>query len=219
MQAGRRAALFVLSILAAWSIAYPVSTRAVADGPSPDPHAFLVPAGQLPWKTNQLLDARVESDDRATGDALVIYNTTVFGDPDWAALRRVTGWYENALLWKGRMNPALNILVSEYGSVSDAERAFQFENHSQSYRPARSHPQLGTESVEYGGSVLTSFMGGSVRVEDSIIYTRVQNLEVDVAVFDVHKPQYRWEPQYRRLALALAQREVAIAERLLPPTS
>ncbi|MBV9279485.1 MAG: hypothetical protein JOZ41_05345 [Chloroflexi bacterium] len=186
---------------------------ASADLPLPDPHIFRVPARSLPWYTDRLLSAQVESNSSADGDGLIIYNWTRSHDPTWNALRRMTGWYESALMWHGKMNPSVDILVSEYASEADAERGFAAENHNESYRQPRRHLQLGSQSVEYASSKTIWLLGSRSRVEDSIIYTRIDNLEVDVAVYDAHAPRYRWDEQYREVALVLAKRVVAIAVR------
>ncbi|MBV9280794.1 MAG: hypothetical protein JOZ41_11975, partial [Chloroflexi bacterium] len=56
------------------------------------------------------------------------------------------------------------------------------------------------------------------RAEYSVIYTRDQNIELDVAVSETHAPQYRWLHNYRFAALALATRLVSIADRALQAT-
>jgi len=209
--------LCVFSVLGAMISAGHVSgVTAQSVQPSiPDPRLFRIAPKNFPWQTRELLRARVESNNHADGDAIVIYDWTQ-GTPSWALLQRSTGWYESAIMHRGSMQPSVAILVSEYASSEDAARAFKYENRFESYRPPRSHPKLGSESVEYANSTLSSFLGGTSRVEDSIIYTRYQNVELDVAVFDAHAPKYHWEVQYRKAALTLARRLVSKAVHVLP---
>ena len=58
----------------------------------PNPVKFRLPASQMPWQADFLLDARVENNNQATKDADIIYNPTFGTGESWDALHRVTGW-------------------------------------------------------------------------------------------------------------------------------
>lgn len=200
-----------------------VTTRpARADSVLLDPHVFRIPASQFPWHTKKLLDARVEANDRAQGDGIVIYDAIWAGLPTWSELNRQTGWYEDALMRQGRKNPAVVLLVSQYASVDDAQHALDAEKQFQSYRPLTASPGLGDESYEYASSTAVIYGGKPSIVDDIVICTRIQNVELDVAVFDVHGAKYRWYNAYARVALQLADQLTAVGSRALtvqPPVA
>lgn len=175
-----------------------------ADSVPLDPHLFRISASDFPWHTKKLLDARIEGSNRAVGDAVVIYDAVSSSLPSWTDLNRQTGWYEDALMHKKRMNPAAVLFVSQYGSVRDAQRALQAEQQFQSYRPLTATLDLGDESYEYASSTAIIYGSKPVIVDDIVICTRIQNVEFDVAVFDVHAVKYHWYRSYRKVALRLA---------------
>jgi hypothetical protein len=211
-------------IFTAFSVSAPPARA--ADVPL-DPHVFRIPASQFPWHTKKLLDARVEANDRAQGDAIVIYDAIWAGLPTWSQLNRQTGWYEDALMRQGRKNPAVVLLVSQYASVLDARRALDSEKQFQSYRPLTASLAIGDESYEYASSTAVIYGGKPSLVDDVVVCTRIQNVELDVAVFDVHPARYRWFKAYASAALQLAGQLTAVGQRAvtspetagqLPPT-
>lgn len=181
-----------------------------------DPHAFRIPARDFPWHTKKLLDARIEGNDRAEGDAIVIYDAVSTGLPRWADLHRQTGWYEDALMRRGHMNPAVDLFVSQYASTDDAKAALASERQFQSYRPLTASLTLGDESYEYASSTAIIYASKPSIVDDIVICTRIQNIELDVAVFDVHKVKYRWYKAYEGVALQLAQQLAQVGYAALP---
>jgi hypothetical protein len=174
----------------------------------PNPTKFRLAASAFPWHTDFLLDARVEDNNHANQDGIVIYDAAFGTGGSWDALYRVTGWYEDAVMDNGPMEASVDILVSEYHSVSDAQHAFNAEVQGNSYRQPVSRPQLGSKAVEFSSSGMSS----GHRVEDSIYYMRYRNIEVDVAVFASHKPnQGFWRSSLRVAARSLATQMMRLA--------
>lgn len=200
-------ALLAGVVLVAFSL---TTCPAKADSVSLDPHVFRIPAAYFPWHTQRLLDARVEGNDQASGDAIVIYDAIWADLPSWTELNRQTGWFEDALMRRGRMNPAVVLFVSQYSSVDDAQQALNAEKQFQSYRPLSATLKLGDESYEYASSTAVIYGGKPSLVDDIVICTRIKNVEFDVAVFDVHKAKYRWYDAYSRVALHLARQLTAV---------
>jgi hypothetical protein len=183
-----------------------------------NPHVFRIAASHFPWHTKKLLDARVEGNDRAEGDAVVIYDAVSSGLPSWSDLNRQTGWYEDALMRRGKMNPAVVLFVSQYASSADAQAALQSERQFQSYRPLTATLNLGDESYEYASSTAMIYASKPALVDDIVVCTRIQNVELDVAVFDVHAIKFNWYPAYEKVALRLARQLVAVGSQALAPS-
>jgi hypothetical protein len=119
---------------------------------------------------------------------------------------------------KGSMAAVAEILVSEFKSTTTATAAHRAEVASiGSFRKLTSRPRLGSESVEFASSDILKEKTKTLRVEGSTIYTRDQNLELDVAVFDSHAPKDHWLKQYRQVASAIAVRLVSLAKKALGP--
>jgi hypothetical protein len=186
-----------------------------ADSASLNPRVFRIAASHFPWPTKKLLDARIEGNDQAGGDAIVIYDAVSSGLPTWADLNRQTGWYEDALMRRGKANPAVILFVSQYASAADAQKALQAEQSFQSYRPLTSSLHLGDESYEYASSSAVIYASEPSIVDDIVICTRIQNVELDVAVFDVHAPKYHWFRSYEKAALRLAGQLAAVGSQAL----
>jgi hypothetical protein len=186
-----------------------------ADSVSLNPRVFRIAASSFPWHTKKLLDARIEGNDKAEGDAIVIYDAVSSGLPSWTDLNRQTGWYEDALMRRGKANPAVILFVSQYASTADAQKALQSEQQFQSYRPLTATLNLGDESYEYASSSAVIYASRPSIVDDIVICTRIQNVELDVAVFDVHRPKYDWFPSYEKVALRLARQFVAVGSQAL----
>jgi hypothetical protein len=183
-----------------------------------NPHVFRIAASHFPWHTKKLLDARVEGNDRAVGDAVVIYDAVSSGLPTWSMLDRQTGWYEDALMRKGKMNPAVVLFVSQYATSDDAQRALQSERQFQSYRPLTATLDLGDESYEYASSTAVIYASKPSIVDDIVVCTRIQNVELDVAVFDVHAVKFRWFTAYEKVALHLARQLTAVGSEAIAPS-
>ena len=218
MMGGRRLWLVVvvLSVVGAWTPVVSANSTG-ASLPLPNPRHFRIPARNFPWHTDFLLDARVENNAQATQDGIILYDPSAGDLPTWNALHRVTGWYEDALMNRGRMQPAVDILVSEFRTVAAAQKAHNAEISNNSTEPVASRPHLGSESIEFSSGGIITESGKKILVEDSIILTRYQNLELDVAVYDSHSPKYTWRAQLRVAAKALATRLAKIARQVLPP--
>jgi hypothetical protein len=181
----------------------------------PNPRLFRIAAAQLPWHADFLLDARVERNSLAKVDGAIIYETAP-GGASWSSLHRVTGWYEDALMKRGNMTGVAEILVSEFKSTSAATTAHVAEvANIGSLRKLTSRPKLGSESAEFVSSNVLKEKTKTLRVEGSTIYTRDQNLELDVAVFDSHAPKDHWLQQYRQVASTIAVRLVSLAKKAL----
>jgi hypothetical protein len=199
--------------------AFSAMTRpARADTATLNPHVFRIAASKFPWHTKKLLDARVEGNERAAGDAIVIYDAISSGLPTWSALNRETGWYEDALMRRGKMNPAVVLFVSQYATSDDAQNALQSERQFQSYRPLTSTLDLGDESYEYASSTAVIYASKPSIVDDIVVCTRIQNVELDVAVFDVHAVKFHWFTAYEKVARRLARQLVAVGSQAVAPS-
>ena len=207
------AALFLAGMVLG-ALAVP-ARPARADTVTLNPHAFRIAAADFPWHTKKLLDARVEGNAKAEGDAIVIYDAISAQLPTWTDLNRQTGWFEDALMRKGKANPAAEMFVSQYATVEDAQRALQSEKQFQSYRPLTATLNLGDESYEYASSTAVIWASKPSIVDDIVICTRIQNVEFDVAVFDVHPQKYRWYVAYEKVARKLAGELAAVGAQAL----
>jgi len=186
----------------------------------PDPRQFRIRAPQLPWHTNFLLDARVESNRQATIDGSLIYDPTVDIRPSWDSLHRITGWYEDAVMHRGTMSPVTDILVSEFKTVNAARTAHRTEvAATATIYPITSRPKLGSEAEESASTGTGKDKGKAYRVESSTVFVLFRNLELDTTVYDSHAPRYHWLKYYRQLSLAIARRLTTIAQRVARPTS
>jgi len=209
MRRRRIAVVLFLAAIVLGAFAAP-ARPARADLVTLNPHAFRIAASNFPWHTKRLLDARVEGNDRAAGDAIVIYDAISTGLPTWSDLNRQTGRYEDALMRKGKANPAVDLFVSQYASADDAKRAIQSEKQFQSYRPLTATLNLGDESYEYASSTAVIWASKPSIVDVIVVCTRIQNVEFDVAVFDVHAVKYHWYTAYEKVALKLARQLTAV---------